>query len=98
MFVVEYLAVLRASARTRGGLAAGQLARIRLEHIGRTARLVYLDLRRRPTLRAGPLIAARLATRRGVKSLSAMHLAACQANANPFSWNSSTQAATTFGS
>ncbi len=64
-FLAEYLAVVGASARgvlggadaavveSGRGAAAGSLARATLDQLRRTARLVYLDLRRRPTLRAG---------------------------------------------
>jgi len=64
-FVAEYLAVVSASARgalevatakqQRGArrAAASHLAVTSFDQLTRTAKLVYLDLRRRPTLRAG---------------------------------------------
>lgn len=63
-FVAEYLAVVSASARgalevatakqQRGArrAAASHLAVTSFDQLTRTAKLVYLDLRRRPTLRA----------------------------------------------
>ncbi len=54
-FVAEYLAVVGSSVRGVGAdpEQAARLARTTASQLVRTARLIYLDLRRRPTLRAG---------------------------------------------